>query len=218
MFTRETKIISAIRCADISNVQKNLFCWSFNYIEKCQISFFKLWSDLARLEFLIFCAENSCHMNEGIFGADIHRSEIEATLVHTWGILHDTINSGYHFLRSSSNAMSLSRPGDTTTFDIKKSKNLVEEWRKARNAIEHLDESIKEKWVTNNSELNISIKGLFIYKHKSKEGKIFEFDLKKEALENILILWEGVIRELHISEEIIAILRRQDSKNIQENS
>jgi len=137
------------------------------------------------LMFHDFARSQSCHMTEGIFGADVHTAEMESAKVRVWGFLLNTSSAGHKFLRCIVNARSKERESDWSClrYDLKVLQNLYE---RARNFLEHLDEMTDKQEVTDIEDCKFSRHGVL---HFSDRKGTAQFDFTESGLAPIETIW-----------------------------
>jgi len=136
-------------------------------------------------------------MTEGIFGVDRHTSQMETAKVKTIGYLGTTIASGHKFLRSLKNARD--KDGDPAWKSAKKQLNRLEEaYRLARNACEHLDESISRGETVTLEDFSFSIHDVLTFKDDKSVRHTFDFS--PEALQRVVELWKNTVGNLRARE------------------
>jgi hypothetical protein len=101
----------------------------------------QLQDELDALNFHDFARTQSCHMNEGIFGADKHAADMMVHKAKVVGFLLATVTAGHRFIRSVINARSKDRGRDWRGLrqDLGR---LESEYHKVRNFLEHLDKAV----------------------------------------------------------------------------
>jgi hypothetical protein len=138
------------------------------------------------LDFQRFARAQSSHMTEGIFG-DLERSfQMETAKIKVMGYLGATVSSGHKFLRSLKNART--KDGDPAWKPTRKRLiQLEESYRLARNAFEHLDESILRGETLSDEDFSFSIYNKLYFRNQSRKH---EFDFSAEVLGEVNELWE----------------------------
>src|ERR1022692_4675319 len=99
MWTDETRISGLIFSAVHDQVAQRLLYQAQLHHENFRNSSKQLQEAFSQLLFSDFARVNSCHMTEGVFGADIHAAEMESAKVRVWGFLLNTATSGHKMLR-----------------------------------------------------------------------------------------------------------------------
>ena len=146
-----------------------------------------------------FARTQSCHMTEGLFGADIHAAEMESAKIRVWGYLLNTVTAGHKLLRCLVNARAKERESDWGEFRDAL-RELPDIYRRTRNFLEHLDEATAKEEVTSIEDCNFSRHGVLHF--ADKDGP-FEFDFTAEGLTPVEPLWDKLLEMLK---------RRRDSK------
>jgi hypothetical protein len=142
-----------------------------------------------KLDFHNFARSQSCHMTDGIFGVDKHSSQMETAKIKTLGYLGITISSGHKFLRSLKNARNKER-GISWKPIKKQLVQLEDDYRLARNACEHLDESINKDETSKLEDFSFSINNVLRFKHNSVAR---EFDFSPQALSQVTDYWNQTL-------------------------
>jgi hypothetical protein len=198
MWTDEARTAALIiEVVTVPVVQRILY-QSQMHIENFRHSKGSLHEAFDTLGFHEFARRQSCHMTEGIFGADIHAAEMESAKIRVWGYLLNTATAGHKFLRCLRNARSRDKEKDWAEFrsDLKK---LPEIYRRTRNFLEHLDESTAKEEVTTIEDCSFSRHGVLQF--SDKEGPL-EFDFTSEGLAPIETLWGKLIEMLKRRREV----------------
>jgi hypothetical protein len=129
-------------------------------------------------------------MTDGIFGVDRHTSQMETAKVKTIGYLGITLASGHKFLRSLKNARA--KDGDAAWRSTKQQLIRLEEtYRLARNACEHLDESISRGETVTFEDFSFLIHDMLTF--KDDKGIRHRFDFSPEALERVVEFWRTTL-------------------------
>jgi hypothetical protein len=137
------------------------------------------------LDFHNIARSQSSHMTEGIFGDLEHSYQMETAKIKVMGYLGATISSGHKLLRSLRSARN--KDGDIAWKSTKKRLVLLEEsYRHARNAFEHLDESILRGETQNPEDFTFSIHDILRFKNKAEK---YEFNFSPQALNEVSELW-----------------------------
>lgn len=192
MWTDESRNADLIFSVVTSTVAQRLLYQSQMHIENFRRSKDSLHEAFDTLLFRDFARVNSCHMNEGIFGADIHAAEMESAKICVWGYLLNTATAGHKFLRCLKNARAKERKSDWVVFreDLKE---LPEIYRRTRNFLEHLDEATANEDVSELEDCTFSRYGVLHF--SDKDGKV-EFNFTKEGLSPVDILWDKLLEML----------------------
>jgi hypothetical protein len=135
-----------------------------------------------------FARTQSCHMTDGIFGADIHLAKMESAKVRVWGFLLGTATAGNKFLRCIVNARSKDQQSDWVQLreDLKR---LPDTFSRTRNFLEHLDEKTQREEVSDIEDCKFSRHGVLIF--TDKWGRV-EFDFTGDSLAPIERIWDKV--------------------------
>lgn len=137
------------------------------------------------LDFQNFARTQSSHQTEGIFGGLERSFQMETAKIKVMGYLGATISSGHKLLRSLKSARN--KDGDIGWKSTKKRLiQLEDSYRHARNAFEHLDESILKGETQNIEDFSFSIYDILYFKNQSKKH---EFIFSREALDEVTELW-----------------------------
>jgi len=192
MWTDESRAADLIFTVVTSPVSQRLIYQSQMHIENFRRSKEQLLEAFDTLLFRDFARAQSCHMNEGIFGADIHAAEMESAKIRVWGHLLNTATAGHKFLRCLVNARAKERQSDWARFrdDLK---NLPDIYRRTRNFLEHLDEATASEDVTDIEDCKFSRHGVLHF--EDKDGKL-EFDFTKDGLSPVEALWDKLLEML----------------------
>lgn len=140
-----------------------------------------------------FMQSQSCHMNEGIFGADKHLAEMEAAKQRTVGFLLSVLTSGHRFWRCLIGARRNDQGSDWGTLRV--DLNLLEShYHEARNFMEHLDEAIAAGAIEDGMDCQFSPAGVLVCQPPDKAA--FRFDFKKQTLQRVPDTYEKVLQML----------------------
>ena len=193
MWTDESRAANLIFGVVTSPVSQRLIYQAQMHIENFRHSKERLFEAFESLLFRDFSRTQSCHMNEGIFGAEIHAAEMESAKIRVWGHLLNTATAGHKFLRCLVNARAKERESDWIRFrdDFKE---LPDIYRRTRNFLEHLDEATAKEEVSNLEDCKFSRHGILQF--SDKDGKL-EFDFTKEGLAPIEPLWSKLLAMLN---------------------
>lgn len=144
---------------------------------------------LDKLNFHNFSAAfGGCHMNEGIFGTDIHLSNKVTYTQRVLAFLLSAVTSGHRLIKCLRGAKNLDRGNDWK--NIGKDIGLSEkEYRRVRNALEHFSDAIMKGEYSGNAEIGFTPEAIFNAKDKNGE---FTFDFSKEELDRIVTLYDRV--------------------------
>lgn len=120
---------------------QTLFYQCLFHIELFSMTSKQLHKAMDELDFRNIARTQACHMTDGIFGAEKHTAHMETAKQKVISFLGITISSGHKCLRAMKNARK--RDGSAEWKESKLHLNTLEnKYRIARNACEHLDESI----------------------------------------------------------------------------
>ena len=189
MWTDEAKI-STLIFSKLSNPRaQSLAYQSFFQIQLIR-EFGNLYFEAKQeLDFHNFARTQSSHMTEGIFGTDIHTAKMETAKVKAFGYLMILISSAHKFLRSLSSARKFDRGTDWGDFrnDFREQDN----YRRARNAIEHFDQAIASGIPLETQELSFSVYDKLNF--KDSDRKPHEMDISRNSFEKLEKTWEKFV-------------------------
>ena len=193
MWTDESRAADLIFSVVRSPVSQRLIYQCQMHIETFGHSKSQLHEAFDTLLFRDFARTQSCHMSEGIFGADIHAAEMESAKIRVWGYLLSTATAGHKFLRCLVNARAKEHKSDWVRFrdELKELPNI---FRRTRNFLEHLDEATAREKVTNIEDCNFSHHGVL---HFEDEAGTLEFDFTKDGLSSVEHLWDRLLEMLN---------------------
>jgi|GEM_PF-5083682 len=199
MWTEEARISRLIFTRIQNTTAKTLIYQASFHIEVFKQAMKELCEAKDNLDYHNLARSQSCHMTDGIFGTDIHAAEMESAKIKAYGFLGVAVSSGHKFLRCIVNARQQDRETDWASLrdDLK---DLPEVYRRARNAIEHLDEAIHKGKSISKDMLTFSIYSVLHYKDKYGDGTL---DFSKEGLEKVASIWDKVISMLEARESIV---------------
>lgn len=165
MWTDESRASDLIFGVVSSPVAQHLLYQSQMHLENFRHAKSRLHESFDTLLFRDFARAQSCHMTEGIFGADIHAAEMESAKIRVWGYLLNTATAGHKFLRCLVNARAKDRKSDWAPFreDLKALPDL---YRRTRNFLEHLDEATAREEVTGIEDCKFSRHGILQFSYK----------------------------------------------------
>ena len=190
IYTNEALIASEIFTKVSDHFAQRLFYQCVFHIEVFAKTSILLREAKETLDFHNFARSQSCHMTDGIFGVDRHTSQMETAKVKTIGYLGITLASGHKFLRSLKNARA--KDGDAAWRSTKQQLIRLEEtYRLARNACEHLDESISRGETVTFEDFSFSIHDMLTF--KDDKGIRHRFDFSPEALERVVEFWRTTL-------------------------
>lgn len=192
MWTDESRASDLIFGVVSSPVAQHLLYQSQMHLENFRHAKSRLHESFDTLLFRDFARAQSCHMTEGIFGADIHAAEMESAKIRVWGYLLNTATAGHKFLRCLVNARAKDRKSDWAPFreDLK---TLPDLYRRTRNFLEHLDEATAREEVTGIEDCKFSRHGILQFSYK--DGNL-EFDFTEHGLAPIEPLWDKLLEML----------------------
>ena len=192
MWTDESRASDLIFGVVSSPVAQRLLYQSQMHLENFRHAKSRLHESFDTLLFRDFARAQSCHMTEGIFGADIHAAEMESAKIRVWGYLLNTATAGHKFLRCLVNARAKDRKSDWAPFreDLKALPDL---YRRTRNFLEHLDEATAREEVTGIEDCKFSCHGILQFSYK--DGNL-EFDFTEHGLAPIEPLWDKLLEML----------------------
>lgn len=187
-FTKEAKAACTI-FTNVAHPQAQvLFYQCLFQVDLFSILSAKLTEEMRELNFRNFARTQTSHMIEGLFGEDIHAAHMETAHQKVMGLLGATISAGHKTLRAMNNARR--RDGGS---EWRKTKPLVEkleeEYRVARNACEHLDESIYKGTTTTMEDFSFSRFYVFRFRPEKAPRNVREFDFSSESLKRVPDLW-----------------------------
>lgn len=198
MWTDETTTSSLIFSVVNDPVAQRLLYQAQLHHENFRNSSQQLHEAFRQLLFRDFARVNSCHMTEGVFGADIHAAEMESAKVRVWGFLLNTATAGHKMLRCIVNARNKDRASDwrslsdslATPFDT---------YRRLRNFLEHLDEKVNLEEVTDIKDCRFHRNGYLEF--SDKRGQL-HWDFTEEGLVPLKATWQRVIDMLRERENV----------------
>ena len=147
---------------------------------------------LAQLNFHNFARANSCHMTEGVFGADIHSANMQSERECVIGFLLATVTAGHRFTRSIIAARSKDRGADWEGLRLHL-KQLQKKYHDTRNFLEHLDEAIAKETVTDDMDCSFTPGAILTCKESSEK---FTFDFSEQALAKLQEVYDKIIEML----------------------
>lgn len=172
---------------------QKLFYQCLFHIDVFNVASEQLKKAMEELNFHNFARTQTCHMTEGIFGEAKHTAYIETAKQKVIGYLGVTISSGHKCLRAMQNARKSDRG-----IEWKQSKreldSLVNKYRIARDACEHLDESINKGDTKTLEDFSFSPYNILRFTRIKKERReSHEFDFSPETLQKISDLWKSTL-------------------------
>lgn len=145
------------------------------------------------LDFHNFARSQSCHMTEGVFGAESHAAKMESAKIKTLGYLGVTLSAGHKLLRSLKNARAKD-PRPEWKSNKRQLLELEDAYRHARNAYEHLDEAISKGAVSQFKDFSFSIHNVLQF--KDTKGKTRTLDFSPETQATVMRLWTSTVNFL----------------------
>lgn len=183
----------------IAEVVENQFARSLLFQARVNVELFKhsclqLNESLEKLNYHNFAgAYGSCHMNAGVFGADIHESNKITYTQRVLGFLLSSVTSGHRLVKCLRGARNLDQGQDWA--NVRKEINLLEiEYRRVRNTLEHFPDAIMKGEFTNNSEIGFTPSAIFNARDKKGE---FTFDFSENELKRPVSLYDHVFDALN---------------------
>lgn len=137
-------------------------------------------------------------MTGGIFDSDIHAANMESAKIMTYGFLGISVTSGYKFLRSLDNFRHDNRERIDLKFLRGELGRLLDLYRRARNAIEYLDEAIAKGQAISSDSLSFSILNELRFEDGNGVGAL---DFSEAELEKLVKIWGKVILALETKAE-----------------
>jgi hypothetical protein len=195
---RETKKMTDGILTDEARVVIDIFSKVHNKLARVlfyqcvfHVELFKKASQLLKeakeeLDFENFARSQSCHMTEGLFGADRHAAKMETAKIRTLGYLGVTVSAGHKLLRSLKNARN-KEPRPEWRTDRKALIALEEDYRFARNAYQHLDEAICKGVVVKTEDFSFSIHDVLQF--RDNHGARRTLDFSPGALQQLSDIW-----------------------------
>jgi hypothetical protein len=145
-----------------------------------------------QLLFHDFARINTCHMNEGIFGADIQIANMMSEKERVMGFLLAAVTAGYRFTRSVIAARSEDRGRDWKNLRIGVS-HLEKKFHDVRNFLEHLDEAITKGTVSNEIDCYFSRDSVLTCKDS---GSNLTFGFSEKAMSQSQETYDKIIEML----------------------
>lgn len=146
-----------------------------------------------QLDFHNFARAHTNHMTEGIFGELKHAHKMETYKVRTIGNIGMFLSSGHKFLRALRNGLKKENISSLTLLK-RRVNRLEDEYRKARNAYEHLDETINNGKTASIMDFSFSIHDELSF--KDDKGSMNKMDISYSSLKKLVEIWEEVIKKL----------------------
>lgn len=189
MWTDETRTSDLILAVVTEPVVQRLLYQAQMHIDNFRHSRLWLQEAFEAVLFRDFARTQSCHMTEGIFGADKHAAEMESAKVRVWGHLLNATAAGHKLLRCLANARAKEQHNDWRIVrgDLN---TMVEMYRRTRNFLEHLDEATAREEVTSIDDCRFSRHGMLQF---TDDRGDFEFDFTPDALISLEELWAKVL-------------------------
>lgn len=183
----------------IAEVVDNQFARSLLFQARVNIELFKhstslLHESLHQLNYHNFAgAFGTCHMNSGVFSAEIHASNQVTYTQRVLGFLLSSITSGHRLVKCLRGARKLDQGQDWV--NVRKEINSLEgDYRRVRNVLEHLPDAIMRQEFKENSEIGFTPEAIFNTRDKNGE---FTFNFSKAELERPIILYDQVFQNLN---------------------
>jgi len=143
-----------------------------------------------------FARVMSCHMTEGIFGADRHFAEQLTQRERVVGFLLATVTAGHRFTKSLRLASARDRGGDWKELRI--DLNLLEtQYHRARNFLEHLHDAVGRGELSAVADGSFTPTALLTFKY---EGQTSTLDFSANALERPQKTYEKLVVMLQARE------------------
>ncbi len=160
------------------------------HIDIFKMASVRLHEAMEELRFRDFARKHTSHMTEGVFGGAMHTAHLETAKQKIIGYLGIVTSSGHKCLRAMNNARK--RDGDSSWKQSKRQlTKLEDEYRLARNACQHLDESINRGETTTLEDFSFSKHSILRFARKKKSGKeTRHFDFSEESLQKVGDLWD----------------------------
>jgi hypothetical protein len=192
MWTEESHAADLIFSVVTSPVAQRLLYQAQMHIRNFRNSKGGLQESFETLLYSDFARSQSCHMNEGVFGADIHAAEMESAKIRVLGYLLNTTTAGHKFLRCLVNARAKDREPDWARFrdDLRE---IPDTYRRTRNFLEHLDEAAAKEELQDPEDCGFSRHGILHF--SDKDGPL-EFDFTEGGLAPIEPLWHKLLNML----------------------
>jgi hypothetical protein len=192
MWTDESRTAELIIQTVENPVAQRLLYQAQTHLESFRHASSKLKDSFELLLFHDFARTQSCHMTDGIFGADIHLAKMESAKVRVWGFLLGTATAGHRFLRCIKSARSKNPSSDWAVLrdDLKR---LTPLFLRTRNFLEHLDEKTYRQEVTNIEDCKFSRHGILEF--ADDDGKV-EFDFTDDGLAPVEQIWTTTVQML----------------------
>jgi len=135
-------------------------------------------------------AFGSCHMDEGIFGADIHGAQMLSYTQRVTGFLLATVTAGHRFTRSILGARARDRGRDWS--EIRKEIDGLEKtYVRVRNFLEHLDKALAARRPTLDIDCSFTPEAILTCREGSDT---FTFNFTKEALARPQALYDRLLQ------------------------
>ena len=198
MWTDESRAATLIFNAVTTPVVQRVLYQSQMHIENFRSSKALLHEAFHNLNFHNFARSQSCHMTDGIFGDEIHASQMESAKIRVWGYLLNTTTAGHKFLRCLENARANERKRDWKIFrdDLKTTPDI---YRRTRNFLEHLDQATADEKVADIEDCKLTILGILCF--SDNEGRV-EFDITPDGLASIELMWSKLLEMLKTRLEV----------------
>lgn len=189
MWTDESKEAYLIEEVVGNSLARSLLFQARVNVELFKHSCAQLHKALDKLNFHNFSAAfGGCHMNEGIFGTDIHLSNKITCTQRVLAFLFSAVTSCHRLIKCLCWAKNMDRGNDWKS--VNKEIGIFEnEYRRVRNALEHFPDAVMKGEYSSNAEIGFTPEAIFNAKDKNGE---FTFDFSKEELDRIVALYDQV--------------------------
>jgi hypothetical protein len=127
-----------------------------------------------------FARVMSCHIIEGIFGADRHYAEQLTQRERVVGFLLATVTAGHRFTKALRLAGAKDRGGDWKELRVD-IRLLEKQYHWARNFLEHMHDAVGSGQLSGLADGSFTPAGLLTFKY---EGQTSTFDFSADALEH----------------------------------
>lgn len=192
MWTKAAKDAELTRETITSDEARKLFLQARVNLELFNHAREKLKEALDQLNFHDFARVNSCHMTEGVFGADIHLANMQSERERVIGFLLAAVTAGHRFTRSiiAARRKDTGRDWKSLRLDISQ---LEKKFHDTRNFLEHLDEAIAKGIVSDDMDCSFTPGAILTCK---ESGNQFTFDFSEQALTKPQEIYDKIIEML----------------------
>lgn len=198
--SREIDLVSAT-VAD-RQARALLFQASIN-LELLNNTTIQLHAALDELNFHNFArAFGSCHMDEGIFGSDIHHAQMLSHTQQVTGLLLAAVTAGHRFARCVRGARSRDRGRDWATVRHELDR-LEHNYREVRNFLEHLDKELAKQAPSLNFDCSFTPDAVLTCKSR---GSVLTFDFTKAALKAPSTLFASILGILEARKKSLRVV------------